>query len=508
VKRALVSVSNKEGVDQLCRELVKLKYLILSTGGTAALLKRKGIPVVDVSEYTQFPEIMDGRVKTLHPKVHGGILADRSKEDHLEAMKTHGIEAIDMVVVNLYPFEETIIRPGAGIDDAIDNIDIGGPAMIRAAAKNHAHVIVLADPKDYGWVLEKLTEKGELSMEERRGLAAKAFAHISRYDTVIASYLERELGRLFPERLGLFFQRAQELRYGENPHQKAAFYADMSSPHGLGQMRQLQGRGLSYNNLLDLHSALALAMEFQDPVAVIVKHNNPCGVATGTSSKDAFLRALECDPVSAYGGIIALNKGVDESVAREIGKLFVEAVISPSFSPAAQEMLAVKSNLRLLELNPWPTAIEGMDFRRVMGGMLIQEPDTLLFEDGMKVVTKRKPTKEEAADLIFAWKVVKHVKSNAIVMARGSQIVGVGAGQTSRVDSVKIAAMKARLSTQGTVLASDAFFPFPDGVEEAARVGVTAFIQPGGSIRDKEVVETADRLGVAMLFTNMRHFRH
>lgn len=508
MKRALVSVSNKEGIVDFCKELVSFGYLILSTAGTAVVLKRSGVPVVDVAEYTGFPEIMDGRVKTLHPKVHGGILADRSKKGHLEAMGAHGIEPIDMVVVNLYPFEKTIGMPKVTLEEAIENIDIGGPAMLRAGAKNHAHVIILVDPRDYSWVLEVLRKKGDLSQEERRNLAAKAFAYTARYDTLISTYLERTLGRDFPQRLGLFFQKAHELRYGENPHQRAAFYIEVGDAWGLGGAQQLQGKELSYNNILDLHSALALVLEFHDSVAVIVKHNNPCGVGIGESQSQAYTRALECDPVSAYGGIIAFNRELEGATAREIAKIFVEAIIAPSYSSEARRVLAAKTNLRLLGLSPWPERMEGLGYRRVMGGLLVQELDALLYTDELEVVTERIPTEEEWEALTFAWRVVKHVRSNAIVLASRHQTVGIGAGQMSRVDAVKVAVMKARLPTQGTVMASDAFFPFPDGVEEAAKAGITAIIQPGGSIRDKEVIETADGLGMAMVFTRTRHFRH
>ena len=508
MKVALVSVSNKEGVADFCRELVKLGYAIFSTGGTATALKRAGIAVVDVADYTRFPEIMDGRVKTLHPKVHGGILADRNKEVHRQAMEKHGIQAIDMVVVNLYPFEETIKKPHVTLEEAIENIDIGGPTMVRAAAKNHCHVIILVDPKDYGWVLETLRERGDLTQKERRRLAAKAFAHTGLYDSLITAYLEKTTEEDLPTNLGIFFRKAQGLRYGENPHQKAAFYVEGGEPWGLAQARQLQGKELSHNNLLDLHSVLALTLEFDDPVAVIAKHNNPCGVAVEDILHQAYVRALECDPVSAYGGILAFNREVDKETAREIAKIFVEAIIAPGFSQEAREVFAAKANLRLLELTPWPTKIRGWDLRRLAGGLLVQEPDTLLFSDGLRVVTKKEPTEDQWRDLTLAWRVVKHVKSNAIVLAKGSRTVGIGAGQMSRVDSVKIAIMKAQVPTQDSALASDAFFPFPDGVEEAARAGVKAVIQPGGSIRDNEVIEAADRLGMAMVFTGMRHFRH
>ncbi len=508
MKVALVSVSNKKGIENFCRELVKLGYAILSTGGTAAALKKAGIAVVDVADYTGFPEIMDGRVKTLHPKVHGGILADRHKAHHRAAMEKHGIQAIDMVVVNLYPFEETIKKPDVTLEEAIENIDIGGPTMVRAAAKNHRHVIILVDPGDYPWALEALRERGDLTQEERRRLAAKAFAHTGRYDSLITTYLEKTLGEEPPTNLGLFFHKVQELRYGENPHQKAAFYAEGGEPWGLARARQLQGKELSYNNLLDLHSVLTLALEFQDPVAVIAKHNNPCGVAVGETLVQAYRKALKCDPVSAYGGILAFNRMVDGETAKEITRIFVEAIIAPGYSPEAREVFSAKANLRLLELDPWPEKMEGWDLRRVAGGLLVQEPDTLLLGEEIRVVTKREPSQDERKDLTFAWRVVKHVKSNAIVLARGGQTVGIGAGQMSRVDSVKIAIMKAQVPIQGSVLASDAFFPFPDGVEEAARAGVKAVIQPGGSIRDEEVIEAADRLGLAMVFTRMRHFRH
>ncbi len=507
MKVALVSVSDKKGIEEFCRKLVGLGYVIISTGGTATALKKAGIAVIDVANYTGFPEIMDGRVKTLHPRIHGGILADREKETHMQVMHEQGIKAIDMVVVNFYPFEKVIKKPHVTFEEAMENIDIGGPTMVRAAAKNHRHVITLVDPEDYGWVLKALRERGNLTEEERRRLAAKAFFHTGRYDALITAYLEEALGEKLPSNLGLFFRKVQGLRYGENPHQKAAFYMDEGTL-GLANARQLQGKKLSYNNLLDLHSVLALALEFDDPVAVIAKHNNPCGVAVGETPAQAYARALECDPASAYGGIVAFNREVDRETAQEMVRIFTEAILAPGFSEDAREVFATKANLRLLELSPWPNKIEGWDLRRVAGGLLVQEPNTLLFGDEPRVVTEKEPTEEQRRDLTFAWRVVKHVKSNAIVLAKGNQTVGIGAGQMSRVDSVKIAITKAKIPIQGSVLASDAFFPFPDGVEEAAKAGVKAIIQPGGSIRDEEVIEAANKLGLAMLFTGVRHFRH
>jgi len=508
MKRALISVSNKEKIVEFSKALVDLGYVILSTGGTASVLKKAGISVVDVSDYTGFPEILDGRVKTLHPKVHGGILGDRRKPEHLKVMRLHDIEPIDMVVVNLYPFEEVVSNLKVSFDKAIENIDIGGPTLIRAAAKNHEHVIVVVDPADYDWILERLKQRGTVEIKERRELAAKAFFHTSRYDSIISAYFERTLGRYFPQRIGLFFEKITSLRYGENPHQQGAFYAEAGNRWGLANAKQLQGKELSYNNILDLNSALALALEFEEPAAVIVKHNNPCGVGVGDSLRQAYLRALECDSISAYGGILAFNRELDKSVAEEITKIFIEAIIAPGYTKEAKEILASKENLRLIEFSLWPKSYEKIDYRRVAGGILVQDPDVALYKGEFKVVTKRAPTEDEWNALLFAWKVVKHVKSNAIVVANRFQTIGVGAGQMSRVDAVKIALMKARLPTKGAVMASDAFFPFADSIEEAAASGVKAVIQPGGSIRDKEVIDTADRFDIAMVFTGIRHFRH
>ncbi len=497
MKWALISAYKKEGIVELARELSSLGYGILSTGNTARVLREAGVKVRDVSSHTGFPEILDGRVKTLHPKVHAGILADRSNPEHMKTLEELGIEPIDVVVVNLYPFEE---------QPSVEMIDIGGPTLVRAAAKNHRHVIVLVDPEDYGWVLEKLKEKGDLDYEDRKRLAYKAFSLTACYDAAICRWLSSEP---FPDRMVLALEKVMEPRYGENPHQKAAFYR-AGTYLGFGRIVQHQGKQLSYNNIHDAAAAYELILEFdEEPTCAIIKHTNPCGVATGKNARDAFVRALGCDPVSAYGGIVAFNRMVDPETAEEMVKHFFEVVVAPEYSKEALKILSKKENLRVIELERWGE-LDALAYKSVLGGMLVQERDGELYSN-LEVVTGREPTEEELSDLIFAFKVVKHVKSNAIVFAKDGMVLGVGAGQTSRVDSVRIAGMKARQFghiTDGAVMASDAFFPFPDGVEEAAKFGITAVIQPGGSIRDKEVIEAANRLGMAMVFTRMRHFRH
>ena len=515
IQRAILSVTDKSGLVDFGRQLAALGVELVSTGGTAKLLRDSGIAVKDISELTGFPEMLDGRVKTLHPKVHGGILHRRNDAGHRAAVAEHGIPAIDMVVVNLYAFEKTAAKPGVRFDELIENIDIGGPSMIRSAAKNFQDVAVVTSPADYGAIAEEMAGSGgtpSLSMETKWRLAQKAFATTAAYDSAIASTLERVGGDFelhaaegFPRNLRLAFQKVMDLRYGENPHQKAAMYTDGSGA-GVANARQVQGKELSYNNIVDLQAAWDLAQEFDEPVCAIIKHTNPCGTATGKTLAEAYVRALECDPVSAFGGVIGVNRTVDAAAAHEMAKLFLEVIAAPAFDEGAKAAFGAKKNLRLVEV---PAGQQDWVLKNISGGMLVQDSDLhKLIEADLKIVTKRPPTPEEKRALLFAWKVSKHVKSNAILYARDGQTVGVGAGQMSRVDSCKLGAMKAQLPLKGTVAASDAFFPFPDGVEEIAKAGATAIIQPGGSVRDQEVIEAADRLGLAMIFTGVRHFRH
>jgi phosphoribosylaminoimidazolecarboxamide formyltransferase/IMP cyclohydrolase len=513
IQCAILSVTDKSGLVDFAHKLVAFGVELVSTGGTAKQLRESGIPVKDISELTGFPEILDGRVKTLHPKVHGGILYRREDSGHRAAVAEHGIPAIDMVVVNLYAFEKTAAKPGVHFDELIENIDIGGPSMIRSAAKNFQDVAVVTSPADYDAIAEEMGYSGgALSRETKWRLAQKAFAITAAYDSAIASTLERVGGDFelhspqgFPKSLRLAFQKVADLRYGENPHQKAAMYAD-GSGSGVANARQMQGKELSYNNIVDLQAAWDLAQEFDEPVCAIIKHTNPCGTATGKTLAEAYMRALECDPVSAFGGVIGVNRAVDAAAASEMAKLFLEVIAAPAFDEGAKAAFAAKKNLRLVEV---PAGQQNWVLKNISGGMLVQDSDLhQLTEADLKVVTKRPPTPEEKRALLFAWKVCKHVKSNAILYARDGQTVGVGAGQMSRVDSCKLGAMKAQLPLKGTVAASDAFFPFPDGVEEIAKTGATAIVQPGGSVRDQEVIEAADRLGLAMIFTGVRHFRH
>jgi phosphoribosylaminoimidazolecarboxamide formyltransferase/IMP cyclohydrolase len=513
IQRAILSVTDKSGLVDFARKLSTLGVELVSTGGTAKLLRDSGITVKDISELTGFPEMLDGRVKTLHPKVHGGILHRREDSSHRAAVAEHGIPAIDMVVVNLYAFEKTAAKPDVHFEELIENIDIGGPSMIRSAAKNFQDVAVVTSPTDYAAIADEMARSGgELSRETKWRLAQKAFATTAAYDFAIASTLERVGGdfRLdaaegFPQNLRLSFQKVMDLRYGENPHQKAAMYAD-GSGIGVAHARQVQGKELSYNNIVDLQAAWDLAQEFDEPVCAIIKHTNPCGTATGKTLAEAYVRALECDPVSAFGGVIGVNRTVDATAGNEMVKLFLEVIAAPAFDEDAKAVFAAKKNLRLVEV---PAGQENWVLKNISGGTLVQDADLhKLSESDLKVVTKRSPTLIEKRALLFAWKIAKHVKSNAILYARDGQTVGVGAGQMSRVDSCKLGAMKAQLPLKGTVAASDAFFPFPDGVEEIARAGATAIIQPGGSVRDEEVIEAADRLGLAMIFTGVRHFRH
>jgi phosphoribosylaminoimidazolecarboxamide formyltransferase / IMP cyclohydrolase len=515
IQRAILSVTDKTGLVEFARKLEGMGVELISTGGTAKLLRDSAITVKDISDLTGFPEMLDGRVKTLHPKVHGGILHRRENPAHRSAVAEHGIQPIDMVVVNLYAFEKTASKPGVPFEELVENIDIGGPSMIRSAAKNFQDVAVVTSPADYDALAQEMANSaGQLSAATRWRLAQKAFATTAAYDSAIASTLERvnSNGHFefrpadgFPSTLRMSFQKTMDLRYGENPHQKAAMYSD-GSGKGVANGRQLQGKELSYNNIVDLQAAWDLAHDFDEPVVAIIKHTNPCGTATGKTLLEAYKKALECDPVSAFGGVIGVNRVIDGVAAEEMAKLFLEVVAAPGFDDAAKAKFAAKKNLRLVEVIP---SDQKWVLKNVSGGMLVQDADIRPLTDAdLKVVTKRAPTPEEKRALLFGWKVCKHVKSNAILYVRDGQTVGVGAGQMSRVDSCKIGAMKAQLPLKGTVAASDAFFPFPDGVEEIAKAGSTAIIQPGGSVRDQEVIEAADRHGMAMIFTGVRHFRH
>ncbi len=514
-KKALISVSDKEGITRFARELVSLGWEIISTGGTARALRDAGLSVKDISEITGFPEILDGRLKTLHPLVHGGILGRRDLEEHLKQMKEHAIEAIDLVAVNLYPFPEVIAQPGVTLEDAVENIDIGGPTMVRAAAKNYQDVIVVVEPANYAIVVEELRQKGDLALSTRYRLAVEAFAHTAYYDSIVAEYLRRgiedEQERHFPAYLALPYRKSQELRYGENPHQKAAFYREpLPGPATIAGAKQLQGKELSFNNINDLHAAWELAKEFEDPTAVAVKHANPCGVGSAEALHEAYQKAHDADPVSIFGGIVALNRDVDEETARRLAEIFLEVIAAPSFAPAALEILAQKQDVRLLTI-PLPEGMpeKGMDLKKVSGGLLLQEAAAEpLQPETWRVVTSRNPTEQERRDLLFALKTVRHVNSNAIVIAKREQTLGIGAGQMSRVGSVKIALEQSGQEARGSVMASDAFFPFKDGVELAALSGVTTVIQPGGSNRDQEVIATCEQYNIAMVFTGKRYFKH
>jgi phosphoribosylaminoimidazolecarboxamide formyltransferase/IMP cyclohydrolase len=523
VRRALISVSDKAGIAELGRGLAARGVALLSTGGSAAALKAAGLAVTEVADHTGFPEMLDGRVKTLHPAIHGGILARRDDPAHMAAIGRHGIEPIDLVVVNLYPFAATVAR-GADPETCIENIDIGGPALIRAAAKNREAVAVVTDPADYPELLAELARDGALPAALRHRLAAAAFAHTAAYDAAIAGWLAGQQGERFPPVLAFAGQRRQRLRYGENPHQQAAFYAlppvGAAPRPGVATARQLQGKELSFNNLNDTDAAFELVAEFAEPAVAIIKHANPCGVAVAGSLAEAYERALACDPVSAYGGIVAVNRPLDGATAAAIARLFVEVVIAPAVTPEAAAALAGKANLRLLEAGGLPDpAAPGLVLRSLADGLLLQDRDAgRTAAEALRTVTRRAPSERELADLLFAFRVAKHVKSNAIVYARGGATVGIGAGQMSRVDSSRIAAWKAREAAEaageatsravGSVVASDAFFPFPDGLLAAAEAGATAVIQPGGSLRDDAVIAAADQAGLAMVLTGMRHFRH
>jgi phosphoribosylaminoimidazolecarboxamide formyltransferase/IMP cyclohydrolase len=511
-QRALLSVSDKTGLIPLAQALAARGVELLSTGGTAAALRAAGVPVVEVSDHTGFPEILDGRVKTLVPQIHGGILGRRDMPEHLAQMVAHHIAPIDIVVVNLYPFAATVAR-GAAYDECIENIDIGGPAMIRAAAKNHDSVAILTAPAQYGEVLAELERAGGTTLPLRQRLAAAAYAHTAAYDSAIANWFAGQLEQPFPETTTFAGQLRQTLRYGENPHQSAAFYTDGTNRPGIATATQLQGKELSYNNLNDTDAAFECVAEFADPTIVIVKHANPCGVATAASLSAAWDAALACDPISAFGGIVALNRELDEETAQKIAAIFTEVIIAPSATAGAQRILAAKKNLRLLTTGGLPdVASLGRTFKSVAGGFLVQSRDAgRITPADLTTVTKRAPTETELADIIFAWRVAKHVKSNAIVYAKAAASIGIGAGQMNRADSARIAAWRgqsAKLDFAGCVVASDAFFPFADGLEAAIAAGARAVIQPGGSIRDAEVIAAADAADVAMVFTHMRHFRH
>jgi phosphoribosylaminoimidazolecarboxamide formyltransferase/IMP cyclohydrolase len=521
IQRALISVSDKNGIVEFSRVLSELGVEIISTGGTAASLRDNKIPVKDVSEVTGFPEMMDGRVKTLHPKIHGGILALRDNPEHVAKMKEHGIAPIDLVVVNLYPFEGTVAR-GASFEEIVENIDIGGPSMVRAAAKNHQHVGVVVDPADYNPILAELKQNsGALSPETHFRLFCKAFEHTARYDGAISNYFSSLDQGKKPTRWGktvnIQIAKIQDMRYGENPHQSAAFYSTQGDTGPtIARAKQFQGKELSFNNILDADAALSTVLEFSDTATVAIKHNNPCGVALSKKSlADSFRKAKACDPVSIFGGVIAFNRPVDEETAKELKEIFLEIVIAPSFTPETKAVLSSAKrllNIRLLELDMGQPQRGGYDLRRVRGGMLMQDWDTGSVDvRACKVVTQRKPSEEEYQALDFAWRVCRHVKSNTIVFASPDQVLGVGAGQMSRIDSTKIAVMRAAthgLNLKGSAVASDAFYPFRDGLDEAANAGAKAVIQPGGSIKDDEVIAAANEHGVAMIFTGMRHFRH
>ncbi|MBV8857792.1 MAG: bifunctional phosphoribosylaminoimidazolecarboxamide formyltransferase/IMP cyclohydrolase [Acidobacteria bacterium] len=541
IRRALLSVSDKAGLVDFARALRGLGVELLSTGGTAKALREAGLEVRDVSEVTGFPEMLDGRVKTLHPRIHGGILAVRDNPEHARALAEHEIGPIDMVVVNLYPFEQTVAREGVTLEEAVEQIDIGGPAMVRSAAKNFRDVAVVTSPGIYPIIFAELTETGGgLSLKTRSALALEAFSHTSAYDGAISSYLSTALrpkdsrggedlrsaftitdfikvnaadkwlaaGGPFPEGVSLLLSKDADLRYGENPHQKAALFKVFQEQAGIAQAEVLGGKEMSFNNYVDADAAWQLVCDFEETACAVIKHMNPSGVGTAATLEEAYRRALATDPVSAFGGIVAFNRRVDEAAARALTEIFTEVVVAPDFEEAAVEVLKSKKNLRVLRAGETQQP-SGLDFKRVTGGMLVQTRDThRLRREDLKVVTRRQPTEEEFAALLFAWTVCKHTKSNAIVYARAGQTVGVGAGQMSRVDSVRIGAMRAQLPVEGSVLASDAFFPFRDGLDEAARHGITAVIQPGGSVRDAEVIAAADEHDLAMVFTGIRHFRH
>lgn len=508
-KRALISVSNKDNLIPFAKKIEQLGYEIISTGGTLKLLVDSGVEAKPVESVTGFPEILDGRVKTLHPHVHGGLLAKRDEEKHLQALNEHQISPIDIVVVNLYPFKETVTKENVTEEEIIENIDIGGPTMLRAAAKNFKDVIVVVDPKDYDRVAESL-EQNKLDVEQRKQLAAKVFRHTAHYDALIAKYFNDTTDELFPENYTVTYEKVQDLRYGENPHQKAAFYEDVQHRGvSLATAKQLHGKELSFNNIQDANAALEIVSEYNEPAVVAVKHMNPCGIGLADNLSMAFKRAYDADPVSIFGGIIACNREVDRATAEQMHEIFLEIVMAPKFSEEAIEVLTQKKNIRLLELEDMDKSVSVEKITTVKGGVLVQTSDDgQVTEEDLQVVTERKPTAEEIEDLLFTWKAVKHVKSNAIVLGKNKQTIGIGAGQMNRVGAAKIAIEQAGEKAKGAVLASDAFFPMPDTVEAAAKAGITAIIQPGGSKRDQDSIDVCNEHGIAMVFTNMRHFKH
>lgn len=513
IKRALISVSDKTGIVDFAEKLAAKGVEIISTGGTAKTLSDAGLKVINISDVTGFPECLDGRVKTLHPKVHAGLLAIRSNEEHMKQIRELGVETIDIVVINLYPFKQTILKGNVELEEAIENIDIGGPTMLRAAAKNYQDVAVVVDPADYEKVLSEFNETGDVCVKTKFRLAYKVFEHTSHYDTLIAKYLRDTLGDIdFPETLSLTFEKVQDMRYGENPHQKAVFYKEVGANRGvLPNAVQLHGKELSYNNINDTNGAIELVKEFDEPTVVAVKHTNPCGVGSAATIYEAYMRAYESDPVSIFGGIIAANREIDAKTAEEINKIFVEIVVAPSFTDEAFAILSQKKNLRLLKLEGISEKVpaDTLDMKKVCGGLLVQKYNSQLFnEEDLKVVTDVKPTGEQMEDLVFAMRVVKHTKSNGIALAKGKMTIGVGPGQTNRIVPTRVAIEYAGERSKGAVMASDAFFPFEDCVEAAAAAGIKAIIQPGGSLNDQKSIDACNKHGIAMVLTGMRHFKH
>jgi len=516
IKKALISVSNKDKLVDFAKELEKFNVSIISTGGTSKVLEKSGIKIIKISEVTKFPEMMDGRVKTLHPNIHGGILAVRDNEEHIKQLKDLNIDLIDMIVVNLYPFEETTKKPNVSLEEIIENIDIGGPTMVRSSAKNFEGVVIIVDPNDYPIIIEELKKNdGKISLETRKKLAVKAFQHTAYYDSLIFNYLNKHLlseEEKMPDPLSLPFKKTFTLRYGENPHQKAAFYTSpIMEESSVSNAEQLQGKQLSFNNIFDINAAFELIKEFNEPVSAVIKHTNPCGFAQGKNTLEAYVNARECDPLSAFGSIVAFNRKVDEETAKEITKTFVECVIAPEYDAAALEAFKVKENLRILKAPTFEVGVlsKELDYKKVVGGLLVQDRDVLKIEEkDLEFVTNNKPSKEQLDDLLFGWKVAKHVKSNAIILVKGLKTVGIGAGQMSRVDSVKISIRKAGERASGSVMISDAFFPFRDSIDAASDAGITAIIEPGGSIRDKDVIAAANELKIPMVFTGNRCFKH
>lgn len=510
MKRALLSVSDKTGLLDFAQGLVRNGYEIISTGGTKRVLEEADLPVIGISEITGFPEIMDGRVKTLHPNVHGALLCVRDNPDHVKQIQDLGIDYIDLVCVNLYPFKETVQKPGVDHATIIENIDIGGPSMLRSASKNYRFIPVVCDPADYDTVLEEIEANGETNPETREKLAAKVFRHTARYDAMIADYLTKKTGETFPESMTITFDKVQDLRYGENPHQRAAFYKGMNPQYSLANATQLHGKELSYNNIQDGNAAIEILKDFSDsPAAVGLKHMNPCGVGIGKTINEAWDKAYEADPVSIFGGIVALNRPVDKELAEKLSKIFLEIIIAPGFDEDALEILERKKNIRLMVLDTTLEPNNNLKYTNVSDGLLVQDMDTHQVKaEDLKCVTNRKPTAEELEQLLFGWKVVKHVKSNAIVLVKDNMTIGVGAGQMNRVGAAKIAIEQAGEKAKGSIMASDAFFPMPDTVEEAAKAGVTAIIQPGGSIRDQDSIDACNKYGIAMVTTGVRHFKH